>query len=282
MGVRIQQPSASEDRPKIVSTSVVGAVALGVGLWLAHAAMGHPVPEAIASEDGGGAPDEADLGTAGDPAAEPEAPIDEGASEDPPRGHDGDGDDDGEGDGELERGDDAVAPTTPTTPTTPAPTTPTTPAPTTPAVTAAARPAATTPVATPAAPRTSPPPRGTGAASRVHRGRVAYLRCDGAPQSTGPFPCPRDAALEAAVWAAVEQVTACQPPVPPGSADLVLEWDREAGATVPAITTRDTFPDDALRTDAAAVVTCVTPALATLTTTIPGDRIRVGFRFALE
>jgi hypothetical protein len=30
------------------------------------------------------------------------------------------------------------------------------------------------------------------------------------------------------------------------------------------------------------VVACLAPPLATLATTIPGDRIRVGFRFALE
>ncbi|MFO0686714.1 MAG: hypothetical protein U0234_31925 [Sandaracinus sp.] len=270
MGVRVKQPSASEDRPKIVSTSIVGVVALGVGLWLAHGAMGHPAPEAAHA-------DEADTAFA-PPASEGEAPttVEEEEEEASPASPEAEAPSEpAEPAGEPVAALDHEAPhyvepqpvaLTPT-PTAPAPTATATPAPTA--------------TATPSTLRT-PPPRGTGVATHVRRGRVAYLRCDGAPQTSGPFPCPRDAALEASVWSAVDQSTACTPPLPPGNVDLVIEWERESGASAPTIATRDTFPDDALRSDAAGVIACLTPALSTLTTTIPGDRIRVGFRFELE
>lgn len=268
MGVRIKQPGAAEDRPKIVSTSIVGAVSLGLGLWLAHAAMGHPAPEAALAEDADAsafAPDEGagDVTVADEPAAEDEAlvededevdaePVVEAEAEPVVVAAQAEPAPEAEPDTEIAL---AEAPRF-VAPPTPPPTTRT--------------------------PSTTPPPRGTGVAARVRRGRVAYLRCDGAPQTSGPFPCPRDAALEASVWGAIDQVTTCASPVPPGNVDLVLEWDRESGATAPTIATRDTFPDEALRSDAAAVVACLTPSLSALTTAIPGDRIRVGFRFELQ
>jgi hypothetical protein len=115
----------------------------------------------------------------------------------------------------------------------------------------------------------------------VTHGRLAYLRCDGAPLVDGPFPCPRDEALEDTVWAAIDQAASCVPALPPGQADLVIELFPSTGAPT-TIATRDTFPDDAIRTDAATVAACMTPLLASLTTTLTGDRIRVGFRFTLE
>jgi hypothetical protein len=244
--VIVRQPSATEDRPPIASAAVVGGLCLAIGLWLAHAAMGHPVIESGSGSESGSGRDERDV--------EPDRVVD------------------------------AIPPTSVApepTPTLESPTT-ATPAIEAPVVEA---PVAATPTATPA-PRPVPstpraaPVVGTGTATRVAHGRVAYLRCDGAPQTSGPFPCPRDAALEATVWSAVDQAIACAPPLPPGQADLVLEFDRAATPEL-TVSTRDTFPDEAIRTDAAGVVACLGPALATATTTIPGDLIRVGFRFTL-
>ena len=225
----VRQPNASQDRPAIASASIVGAMSLSVGLWLAHAAMGHPAPQAS------------------EPPSEP--PV----FAEPPSESEVESEHEGESEHEVPEPEVVHA---------------------TPGASAATPPLPSTP--------RPPPPTGTGTATHVRHGRVAYLRCDGAPQASGPFPCPRDAALEAAVCAAVDQSLTCDPPLPPGQADLVIEFDRSAGATAPTIATRDTFADDAIRTNAAGVVACLTPTLSALTTTIPGDRIRVGFRFALD
>ncbi len=236
----IRQPSAREDRPAITSTSIVGAVCLGTGLWVAHATMAHPVPVPSAAEsvEFAGAPSDVEVVDEPEPQTEPEPETEIEPEPEPAT------------EPEVE------IPTT-TTPT-------------------------TTTTATTTTPPPAPLPRRPGPITRVRHGRVAYLRCDGAPQAPGPFPCPRDAALEAMVWAAIDQTLDCDPALPPGQADLVVEWDREAGASAPMITTRDTFPDEAIRTDAAALLACVSPSLSSATTIITGDRLRVGFRFELE
>ena len=215
----IRQPSASDDRFPIASVAIVAALALAVGLWLAHAAMGHPAPQIAEAE-------------AAVFTREPTEGESESESE-----SEGEGEGESEGESESESGSESESPT-PTTP--------------------------------PA-----------GSATRVVHGRLAYLRCDGAPQLPGPFPCPRDSILEDAVWAAIDRAAACDPRLPPGQADLVVEYQPNT-STAPTITTRDTFADDAVRTDAAAIVTCLAPLIAGVTTTLTGDRIRVGFRFTLE
>ena len=248
----VRQPSATQDRAPIASTTAVGALCLAAGLWLAHGAMGHPVPQASEAD----VPAFAGAPAEGEGEGESES---EGESVSESEGE-GEGESDGEseseseseGEGESESDGEGEG--------------------------VAAPPSVASPVS--ATPR-PPPPIGTGVAARVRRGRVAYLRCDGAPPASGPFPCPRDAALEATVWAAVDQLLACTPPLPPGQADLVLQFDRAASPEL-TVTTRDTFPEDAIRTDVAGVVTCLGPTLAASTTTVPGDLVRVGFRFSLD
>jgi hypothetical protein len=134
---------------------------------------------------------------------------------------------------------------------------------------------------TPAPPRRRGTPAIAAPGTSVRHGRVAVLRCDGAPHQTGPFPCPRDEALEAIVWAAVDSLPACETPPPPGEADLVVDFDRSAGGAA-VLRARDTFRDDVVRSDGALVVSCLTTALAAAATPITGERLMFSFRFVVQ
>jgi hypothetical protein len=123
------------------------------------------------------------------------------------------------------------------------------------------------------------PPVG-GGSHTVRRGRVAYLRCEGVPQRPGPFPCPRDEALENAVWAALDTtITTCGTLAGQGEADVVIDFDH---ADTPTARMRDTFASDAVRVDADAVLSCSQAALATVRTVFHPRRLMVSFRFVVE
>jgi hypothetical protein len=255
--VTIRQPKPGDDRVPVVSLSIVVAIGLASGLGLAHAAMGELPPPGYVEDEGAVAVSDDDVSYGTPPVEVPAA-----------GGHD-------------EPSDGAAAPDS-TAPADEAPPE-STPAP---SVEVSAPPAAeATPSAAPpttaAAPLDAPTPTGPRPGTHVRRGRVAYLRCDGAPQQAGPFPCPRDEAFEAFVWNAIDTLETCSTAVSPGQADLVVDFEREESAA-PSILTRDTFRDDVQRADAAAIVTCLTPILTTATSTIPGERLRVGFRFEVD
>ena len=132
------------------------------------------------------------------------------------------------------------------------------------------------------------PPVG-GGSHTVRRGRVAYLRCEGVPQRPGPFPCPRDEALENAVWAALQiTLTTCGSLTGQGEADVVIDFDH---MDTPTARMRDTFASDAVRVDADAVLSCSQAALATVRTVFSRQgnqraghsrRLMVSFRFVVE
>jgi hypothetical protein len=128
-------------------------------------------------------------------------------------------------------------------------------------------------------PRVSATPSAT--ITSIRHGRVAVLRCDGAPHQGGPFPCPRDEALEAIVWAAIDTLPACAAPPSAGEADLVVDFDRAAGSAA-VLRARDTFRDDVVRADGEAVVACLAPTLATVATPITGERLMFSFRFVVQ
>ncbi len=115
----------------------------------------------------------------------------------------------------------------------------------------------------------------------IRRGRVAVLRCDGAPQQAGPFPCPRDEALEATVWAAIDTLPACATPPSAGAADVVVDFDRTAGAAA-VLRSRDTFRDEVVRSDGEAILLCLGPVLAAVSTPITGERLMFSFRFEVR
>lgn len=123
------------------------------------------------------------------------------------------------------------------------------------------------------------PPVG-GGSHIVRRGRVAYLRCEGVPQRPGPFPCPRDEALENAVWSALDAtITTCGTLAGQGEADVVIDFDH---ADTPTARMRDTFASDAVRVDADAVLSCSQAALASVRTVFHPRRLMVSFRFTVE
>jgi hypothetical protein len=115
---------------------------------------------------------------------------------------------------------------------------------------------------------------------RVVRGRVAYLRCDGVPQRSGPAPCPRDEALEAAAWSVIEALPSCpELPVATGEADIVVDL---APGRANEVRTRDTFAQDVVRLDRARVVGCLAGPLAALPQQLGSSRLVVSFRFAIR
>ncbi|MBW2460622.1 MAG: hypothetical protein JRH11_03170 [Deltaproteobacteria bacterium] len=121
-------------------------------------------------------------------------------------------------------------------------------------------------------PSPAPPPP-----HRVLPGRVAYLRCEGARPTGGPFPCPRDRDLERAIWAALGALAECPGrPVAAGEGDLRLAF---SGGNLQESSLRETgeggLPE-------AAVLGCLEEPLGALTTTIRAEELLVSFRFVLE
>jgi hypothetical protein len=121
-------------------------------------------------------------------------------------------------------------------------------------------------------PPPEPEPAAPTSTLRVRRGRIAYLRCE-------PESCPRDEAMEEAVWAAIEALPSCAEP-PPAAGEADIRVDYVAGAA-PIVGWRDTFPDVTVRLDEARVMSCLEEPLgATRQTT--AQRLLVSFRFLME
>jgi hypothetical protein len=111
------------------------------------------------------------------------------------------------------------------------------------------------------------------------RGRVAYIRCDGVPPSSGPLPCPRDERLESSVWTILERVQTCATgPRQAGEADVRLEF---TGPGAPGVVWRDTFPAGTVRLDSEAVLSCVRGPLSRTSQSLGATRMLVSFRFGL-
>lgn len=119
-------------------------------------------------------------------------------------------------------------------------------------------------------------PGGAPASRAIRRGRLAYLRCDGAERpDLGPFPCPRDRDLERTVWAAIDALAACPTaPAGPGPADLRLTFQ-------PGATPEVGFLDRAGDLDSRRLAGCLAGPLADATTTLTADYLLVSFRFEL-
>lgn len=125
-------------------------------------------------------------------------------------------------------------------------------------------------------PLTPPPAERT---IELAEGQVAYLRCDGVPQQRGPFPCPRDVALEEAVWTALRGVEGCAEAPGPGHADVVVSFE---GASAASVRSRDTFRADVARTDADALLRCTREALEAARPTRAPRRLVISFRLELR
>ncbi len=132
-------------------------------------------------------------------------------------------------------------------------------------------PEADTPPESEATPSPAPPPH------RMLPGRVAYLRCEGARPTQGPYPCPRDRDLERVVWAALGALAECPGrPAAGGEGDLRLSF---SGGVLEERALRgrgeDALPEGA-------VLGCLEEPLGALTTTIRAEELVVSFRFVLE
>ncbi|MFK7990599.1 MAG: hypothetical protein AB8I08_31545 [Sandaracinaceae bacterium] len=118
-------------------------------------------------------------------------------------------------------------------------------------------------------------PSDTAPPTRFLRGRVAYLRCDGAGSGGR---CARDEPLEDVVWAVLGRLPECTLPAP-GQADLRIAWEGDAPADV---LWRDTFADDVVRLDRERVMGCVQAGLAATRPSRASGRLLVSFRFRME
>lgn len=115
-------------------------------------------------------------------------------------------------------------------------------------------------------------------ARRVEPGRVAYLRCDGLPQRPGPYPCPRDEALETAVWTVLDTLPRCAD-APPGLGESDVRLEIAAGAPT-EVKLRAPRPD-VPRLDGPALLRCVTGPLSHVATSTRATKLVLAFRFAL-
>jgi len=115
-------------------------------------------------------------------------------------------------------------------------------------------------------------------ARRVEPGRIAYLRCEGVPQRPGPYPCPRDEALEAAVWAVLDTLPRCaDAPAGLGESDVRLELITGAPTDAKLRAPRPGVP----RLDGPAILRCTAGPLSHLATTTGATKLVLSFRFAL-
>jgi len=115
-------------------------------------------------------------------------------------------------------------------------------------------------------------------ARRLEPGRVAYLRCDGIPQLPGPYPCARDEALEASVWAVLDTLPRCAE-APPGLGESDVRIELVAGAP-PDVKLRAPRPG-VPRLDGPAILRCAAGPLSHVTTSTRATRLVLSFRFAL-
>lgn len=130
-----------------------------------------------------------------------------------------------------------------------------------------------------AAPVEAQAPSVANAELTVIQGRVAYLRCDGLSAEGGRSPCPRDAALERAVWSALEVLPGCAPHLARGGADVRLDISRGQRTEVRVIPIAGS-PEPTL--DPQRVYACVGRSLTKLTTTLDPIYMMVSFRVALH
>lgn len=111
------------------------------------------------------------------------------------------------------------------------------------------------------------------------QGRVAYLRCDGLSGERGRFPCPRDSALERAVWDVLNGLPTCVPSLGRGGADIRLDIarDQKTEARVLAVAGA---PEPSL--DPQAIQACIGPRLKRLQTSLDPIYMMISFRFSLR
>lgn len=110
-------------------------------------------------------------------------------------------------------------------------------------------------------------------------GRVAYLRCDGLRADNGPFPCPRDVALEAEAWAVLGALPRCQPRLERGGVDVRLDLVRGRPTEVRVLPIAGS-PEPTL--DAERVYACVGKSLAKLNTRLDPIYMVVSLRASLR
>lgn len=126
--------------------------------------------------------------------------------------------------------------------------------------------------------RGSVPPNKRLADRRMQRGAISYVRCDGLERHRQGTPCPRDRALEAAVWSSLQALPQCRNADPGwGEAELRLTMRRGSAPQI------DLKPwGDRGTLNWRAVSKCAGPTLTKLRTHPKTQRSVVTFRFSLN
>jgi hypothetical protein len=126
--------------------------------------------------------------------------------------------------------------------------------------------------------RGSVPPNKRLADRRMQRGAISYVRCDGLERHRQGTPCPRDRALEAAVWSSLQALPQCRNADPGwGEAELRLTMRR---GSAPQIDLKRSGDRGTLNWRA--VSKCAGPTLTKLRTHPKTQRSVVTFRFSLN
>ncbi|MFW5876051.1 MAG: hypothetical protein ACOCXM_04890 [Myxococcota bacterium] len=250
----VRRPAPGADRPRGWTVALAATGGLAAGLWLVAATLTAPRDEPAAPR-GQPTAEPAASGTSPSPAAAPQG-NDGGPDADPAAAHD-----------PPTRATDAAE------------------APEEGPEEGPAREAPTEESAA-APPAEGRPSSGAGPADRpatdrptggsIHRVRVAYLRCEGLPLEEGPYPCPRDRALEEAAWSAIDTLPECPgAPPPAGQADVRLHFGAQ---DPPEVRLRSRATD----LEQAPLLDCLREPLGALTTIHEPEDMVVSFRFRFE
>ena len=114
---------------------------------------------------------------------------------------------------------------------------------------------------------------------RVVPGRTAYLRCEGVPLVSGPFPCPRDREMEREVWKILSGLADCsRDDCGFGQVDVRMDYKRGEQTLVRIL--RPSRSDSAVNGEA--VYECVGEPLTSIPTTLDPEYMVVSFRFELQ
>jgi hypothetical protein len=138
---------------------------------------------------------------------------------------------------------------------------------------------AAAPTATVAAPApAAPAPAAASAQHTIVHGQLAYLRCEGVPLESGPYPCPRDRHFERQVWSAIDGLQQCSLPAL-STPDVELRVELKSRGGKHALEVR---PADGSSAFANAALACLTTPLESVRTQLRPIFMVVAFRFEVQ
>jgi hypothetical protein len=129
-----------------------------------------------------------------------------------------------------------------------------------------------------AAAASAAPSPGASAQHTIVHGQLAYLRCEGVPLESGPYPCPRDRHLERQVWSAIDGLQQCSLPAL-STPDVELRVELKSRGGKHALEVRAADGSTAF---ANAALACLSTPLESVRTQLRPIFMVVAFRFEVQ